>query len=170
MSIWLAAVLMVGTIQNDEDAKLNAFFDGYLKEWLTLRPLDAIRLGAYEYAGSPSVPSETEHAAVVELVKRTRRDLARRVNRDRLSAQGRIDYQILDRELERSLWEEENMRAFETDPRLYNSAIADAPYLLLAQCTLPIERKVQLCEQRIALIPRIVENAKRCLKNPPAVY
>jgi len=155
---------------NEEDAKLEGFFEGYLKEWLTLRPLDAIRLGAYEYAGSPSVPSETEHAAVVDLVKRTRRDLARRVNREQLSPQGRIDFQILDRELERLLWEEENMRAFETDPRLYNGAIADAPYLLLVQCTLPIERKVQLCEQRIALVPRIIENAKRCLKNPPAVF
>ena len=29
---------------------------------------------------------------------------------------------------------------------------------------------MQLCEQRIALVPRIVENAKRCLKNPPAVF
>jgi uncharacterized protein (DUF885 family) len=166
----LAGLFVIAVPANDEDAKLAAYFDSYLKEWLSLRPLDAIRLGAYEYAGEPSVPGDEEHAAYVELLKRTRRDLPRKVDQGKLSPSGRIDFQILDRDLERSIWVAENHRAFETDPRVYNEAIADAPYLLLTQCTLPIERRAQLCEQRIALVPRIVENAKRCLKNPPAVY
>ena len=170
MAIWLAAMVMLGSVQNDEDAKLNAFFDAYLNEWLTLRPLDAIRLGAYEFAGGPSVPSDTEHAAYVDLLKRTRRELPRKIDQNRLSPSGKIDIKILDRDLESSSWNAETFRTFETDPRLYNSAIADAPYLLLVQCTLPMERRIQLCEQRIALVPRIVENAKRCLKNPPAVF
>jgi uncharacterized protein (DUF885 family) len=170
MAIWLAAMVLVGQAPNAEDVKLNAFFDAYLTEWLKLRPLDAIRLGAYEFAGGPSVPSDTEHDAYVDLLKRTRRDLPRKVDRNKLSPSGRIDFKILDRDLESSIWNAETFRTFETDPRLYNSAIADAPYLLLVQCTLPMERRIQLCEQRIALVPRIVENAKRCLKNPPAVF
>jgi uncharacterized protein (DUF885 family) len=170
MAIWLAAMVLVGQAPNAEDVKLNAFFDAYLTEWLKLRPLDAIRLGAYEFAGGPSVPSDTEQDAYVDLLKRTRRDLPRKVDRNKLSPSGRIDFKILDRDLESSIWNAETFRTFETDPRLYNSAIADAPYLLLVQCTLPMERRIQLCEQRIALVPRIVENAKRCLKNPPAVF
>src|SRR5215210_7966972 len=118
MAIWLTAVLMVGTLQNDEDAKLNAFFDAYLKEWLTLRPLDAIRLGAYEFAGGPSIPSETEHAAFLDLVKRTRRDLPHKVDQDKLSPSAKIDFKILDRDLEGSIWSSETFRTFETDPRL----------------------------------------------------
>jgi uncharacterized protein (DUF885 family) len=168
MSMCLALILMTAS-QPDEDAKLNAFFDAYLTEWFTLRPVDAIRLGAWDFAGGPSAPSETEHAGYVDLLKRTKRNLASRIDQTKLSPSGRIDAKILDRDLERSIWIAENMKPFETDPRTYNEAIADAPYLLLTQCTLPMERRIQLCEQRIALAPRIVENAKRCLKNPPQV-
>src|SRR5687767_3470299 len=103
MSITLLVILMA-TAQPDEDAKLNAFFDAYLTEWLTLRPVDAIRLGAWEFAGGPSAPSETEHAAYVDLLKRTKRNLASRIDQTKLTPSGRIDAKILDRDLERSIW------------------------------------------------------------------
>jgi uncharacterized protein (DUF885 family) len=168
MTLFVALLVMTAS-QPDEDAKLAAFFDEYMKEWLTARPVDAIRLGAWDFAGSPSVPSDEEHAAFLELLKKTKRNLGR-IDQGKLSPSGRIDAKILDRDLERSIWLAENMKPHENDPRSWNEAIADAPYLLLTQCTLPMERRVQLCEQRINLVPRIVENAKRSIKNPPAVY
>jgi hypothetical protein len=85
----------------------------------------------------------------------------------KLSRAGQIDFEILQRDLERRLWLAENTRPFESDPRIYNSYINDSTYLILTQSTLPLETNVANCIARIRQIPRVIAAARENLRQPP---
>src|SRR6266436_649760 len=106
----------------------------------------------------------------MEQRRRTLDELPKAVDYQKLSRPGQIDFEILQHELTKSIWVEENTRPFEEDPRVYNEYINDSVYLLLAQSTLPKETNVANAIARMALIPKVVAAARENLHNPPQVH
>ena len=96
-------------------------------------------------------------------------DLPHKIDYKKLSRAGQIDYEIWTHDLEYSLWQYDNDRRFETDPRIYNDYISDSVYLLLVQSTVPKAEAVKSCVGRMAFIPRIVAAAREGLKDPARV-
>ncbi len=164
--------LSVATAENSlqpEDAKLLAFFKAYLEDEFKHRPVEATRLGDHRLDDRLDDISPEARAANVARNRQTLAELPKQVDYDKLSRGGRIDFEILKHHLTRSLWLADNTKPFEEDPRTYNDYITECTYLLLTQSTLPRERNVQNCIARMAHIPRVIETAKKTLKNPPAV-
>jgi uncharacterized protein (DUF885 family) len=153
-----------------EDAKLAKFFKFYLDEEAKLWPVQATRLGDHRYDSLMDDISAAARTASVERYRRELRELPKHVDYPKLSRAGQIDYEILRQHLTRSLWSMENTKPFEEDPRTYNEYIVESVYVLLTQSTLPKATNVQNCVARMAQIPRIVDTAKKTLKNPPQVF
>ncbi len=152
-----------------EDAKLAAFFKSYLDAELKARPLDATRAGDHRYDHLLDDVSKKARDANVERTRQTLAALPKQVEKSKLSRSGQIDYEILEHSLKYDLWQAENTRRFEQDPRVYNEYISESVFLLLTQSTLPKERNIDNAAKRMAFIPKVVAAAKESLKDPPRV-
>ncbi|MGE3308714.1 MAG: DUF885 domain-containing protein [Limisphaerales bacterium] len=149
------------------DLQLASFFRSYLDERFRLEPTLASQLGDHRWDALLENPTREARSAWISHTRRTLRDLPKAVDRNRLGPDGRIDFDILQHELETAIWLSENTRPFEEDPRVYNTYISDSVYLLLAQSTLPRETNVSNVIARMGQIPRVVATARATLRNPP---
>jgi uncharacterized protein (DUF885 family) len=155
---------------DSEDAKLTAFFRAYLDREFAAHPLAATRAGDHRFDHLLDDLSPQARARDKERIKATLADLPKRIDKAKLSRDGQIDFEILEHDLNYALWQIENARPFEQDPRVYNDYTTDSVFVLLTQSTLPKERNVENATKRMAFIPKIVAAAKEGLKDPPEVF
>lgn len=151
----------------DADAALAAYFKVYLDRRFELEPTVASLLGDHRFDDRLENPTPEARARWVDLARQTLRGLPKAVDAGRLSADGRIDLEILRHELESALWMASNTRPFEEDPRTYNAYISDSVYVLLAQSTLSRETNVANAISRMERIPEVIRTARATLRNPP---
>jgi uncharacterized protein (DUF885 family) len=170
VSSFLALSTMYSDERTDEDAKLTAFFQAYLEEEFRRRPLEATRLGDHRYDHLLDDLSAEARAANTGRNRTALAELPQKIEYQKLSRAGQIDFEIFKHHLTRSIWLAENTKPFEEDPRIYNDYLTESVYVLLTQSTLPRATNVQNCVARMALIPRVVETARKTLRNPPRVF
>ena len=155
--------------QPDEDARLAAFFQAYLDEAFRAEPLMATRLGDHRFDDKLDDLSPEARAANVERDRRALGELPGKVDHNRLSRGGQIDYEILSQHLTRAVWLAETFRPFEDDPRTYGDYLTESVYLLLTQSSLPRATNVRNALARMAEVPRVVETARKTIGRPPRV-
>ncbi len=176
MIVHVAVVLSVcwigarPALAQDADAKLVGFFKQHLEETFRQQPMEATQRGDHRFDSMLDDLSPGARTRWAEQARKTLAELPKQVDYQKLSRPAQIDFEILEHDLTRSLWLEENTHPFEEDPRVYNSYINDSVYLLLTQSTLPKETNVANGIARMALIPRVVAAARQSLKNPPQVH
>jgi uncharacterized protein (DUF885 family) len=153
-----------------EDAKLKAFFKEYLEKVYRQQPLDATRLGEHRFDDRLDDVSPKARSAWTERTRKALDELPKRVEYQKLTRSGQIDFEILKHNLVYTLWLAENTRPFETDPRVYNDYISDSVYLLLTQSTQPKATNVRNAAARMAHIPKIITAARQSLRNTPRVF
>jgi uncharacterized protein (DUF885 family) len=156
--------------EDGEDARLTTFFRKYLDEEFRHRPMEATRLGEHRFDHLLDDLSPKARAATTARTRKALAELPRQVDVKKLSPSARVDYQILEHHLKRSLWLDENTDPYTTDPTLYSDYVSDSIYLPLVQSTLPKEVVVKNCIARIAEVPRVLKAARASLRNPPRVY
>lgn len=169
MSLGLLSTGSSASRADDADAALAKYFHEYLETTFQLRPLDATQLGDHRFDDRLDDLSAPARAGWVAHARKTLEGLPQRVACDKLSPAGKIDYEVFQHELEKSLWQAANQHPFEEDPRVYNAYINDSVFLLLTQSTLPKERNIANCIARMKQIPRVVDAARANLRNPPRV-
>jgi uncharacterized protein (DUF885 family) len=153
----------------EEDARLTAFFKQYLEDTFRLRPMDATQLGDHRFDDKLDDLSPQARQRWLELVQKTLDDLPKQVDYQKLSPDGKIDYEVLRHQLAALIWRAENIRPYERDPRAYNDYINDSVYMLLTQSTLPAEKNISNSIARMKHIPQVVAAARQNLQEPPAV-
>jgi uncharacterized protein (DUF885 family) len=153
-----------------EDAKLTAFFKQYLEEEFRQRPTAATRLGDHRFDHLLDELSPAARESWKKRHQQARRDLEERIDVRKLSASGKIDFEIFKHYLDMIIWLGENTKPFEEDPRTYNEYISDSVYSLLVQSTLPKATNIKNGAARMAQIPKVVAAAKESLRNPPKVF
>ncbi len=177
MWIGVACGLVVGLLAagpaagagGTEDARLGAFFQAYLDAAFEAEPLWATRLGDHRFDDRLDDLSAAARAARAGLDRKTLDELPRSVDPNRLTREGRIDFEILTHHLVRALWLDEHFKPFEDDPRVYGDYLSESVYLLFAQSTLPKAVNLKNALARMTLVPRVVGVARATLKNPPRV-
>src|SRR5258708_6258436 len=100
-----------------EDAKLATFFRGYLEQLFRMEPMAATRLGDHRFDGLLDDLSIEARAANIERDRKSLAELGKKVDYDKLSRSGQIDFEILRNALTRSVWLAETFTPFEDDPR-----------------------------------------------------
>ena len=153
-----------------QDAALDAFFREHLEAGFRLRPTSATALGDHRFDDQLDDVSPAARARWEQRTRDALEALPRRVEFQKLSPAGRIDYGILEHSLRRSLWLAENFDPFVTDPRSYGGLISGAVFSLLTQSTLPRETNVAHAIARIGQVANVVTAARASLVNPPRVY
>src|SRR5262249_52351079 len=104
-----------------------------------------------------------------ECVKEYRRKLEK-IDSTKLDLSTRVDYRILEDKINARLLELEQLRPFENNPSIYCESLS---HTLLRQALFdyaPAEERLADIIAKEEKIPRLCENAKRNLKNPPPVF
>jgi len=167
----LLVILMLTTpALADEDAKLAAFFKDYLEEYMKNAPVEASRLGDHRYDDRIEDLSPKARAANIQRQKDALERLPKEVAFEKLSGDGKIDFQILRDSLTKNIWLAENTRPFEEDPRVWNEYTTDSVFLILTQSTVKKSRAVRDAASRIGYIPSTLRSAKESLSSPPKVF
>ena len=155
--------------EGGDDAPLNVLFDDYLEELFEDQPMAATRLGDHRFDDRLDDLSAEARAGWLDRDRRFRAALDD-LDADRLSRDGRVDFEILRQYLDREIWLAEEFDPFVDDPRTYVGYTTESVYLLLTQSSLPIETNLANAVARMAQIPRVVEVAKGTIGNPPKVH
>jgi uncharacterized protein (DUF885 family) len=173
LCVWvvcLHAALAAVAFGQEADARLESFFKEYLTDYFRLRPVEATQLGDHRFDAQLEDLTAESRTRWLEQTRKALADLPVKVDYQKLSRAGQLDFDILRHSLEADIWLTENTHPFEEDPRVYNGYTSDSIYLLLTQSTLPLETNVANCISRMAQIPKVVAAARRNLKNPPRVH
>lgn len=155
--------------QMTEDEKLAASFKAFLDGEFRHRPLEATRAGDHRFDDRLDDISSEARARSKARLQKVYDELPKWIAFDKLSRDGQIDFEIWRQYLQRELWLMNNTDPFANDPRVYNDFITESVYSLLTQSTEPKPVNIKNAAARIAQVPRIVDEAKRSLKNPPRV-
>ncbi|MEZ6142687.1 MAG: DUF885 domain-containing protein [Zavarzinella sp.] len=155
---------------NDEDAKLQQVFQDYLNAQMKASPVEASQLGARDYDGLMDDLSAAARQANIDRQQKMYDQLPKLVAYDKLSENGKVDFEIFRDHLAKLLWLAKHSDPFANDPRVWNSYATDSVFLILTQSTAPKAQQVRAAASRIAGIPKVLAEAKKAVKNPPKVY
>lgn len=161
------SILLLAVNLARAETTLQAYFQSYLDARFRLEPMAATQLGDHRFDHLLENPTRTERQRWLDLARHTLRDLPKQVDRQRLTDDERIDYEIFRHDLETTLWLADNTRPFEEDPRVYNTYLADSVYALLTQSPLPAETNLANAIARLRFLPAIVATAMAELRRPP---
>lgn len=163
----IACGLLAGAdAPNAEDAKLAEHFKTYLDKVLKAEPLNATRLGDRRFDDDLDDISKAARAAGVARDKQMLAEIPKKIDRAKLSANGKVDYDIWVTALDRGIWLSENFDPFIDDPRVYGDYLTDSVYLILTQSTLSKATNLRNVLGRMEKIPAITRVARETIGNP----
>ena len=142
----------------------------YIEARLRTYPEEATELGDHRFDGELSDYSKEARAKDLVLQKTFARRLIALENTDRLTGPNRVDFRILKENIEGEVFAHEELKNADWNPLTYNQSLANAVYLLVAREFAPSEERLPSICKRMEAIPRVIEDAKANLKNPPQIY
>lgn len=152
----------------DENMKFSILTDAFLEDFFRSSPVHATSIGAHQY---DHLLDDYSPDAVQEKLEMFRSYLEkfRQLNPQRLNQINRIDREIVINEIESSIFWLEKQRPYIKSPLMYNFLIGGAVNSLITRDFAPWEERLGNLHSRLKQIPRLVEQAKQNLDNPPAV-
>jgi len=140
-----------------------------LDDYLRFNPETATGLGDHRFDGALTDYSPAGLQAQVDAMKHHLAVLAG-INASQLTGPNRVDYQILQLNLEAQIFGVTELKSQFWDPLSYNTSLANSIYLLTARDFAPAEVRLKSAAQRLAAIPAVIAQAEANLVNPPEIY
>ncbi len=153
----------------EDDARVVTQFEAWLADQCVRHPAFATSLGNHDHDHQLDDLSPEARARDLENDRSVLAELEKSFDKQRLSRNAQIDLEIWKHFLEYRVWQATHTDDFANDPRVYLIYASDSVFTLLTQSTLPKHRNVENAARRIAEIPKIVEAAKRSIKNPSKI-
>jgi len=152
----------------DENMKFSFLTDAFLEDSFHSSPVHATYVGAHQY---DHLLDDYSPAAVQEKLEMFRGylDKFRRVNAKRLNQTNRVDLEILINEINSSIFRFEEQKPHIKSPLMYNYLIGGAINSLITRDFAPWEERLGNLLSRLKQVPKLVEQAKQNLDNPPEV-
>lgn len=149
------------------DAKFESLANAYIEKVLEMNPEFATLLGEHRF---DTRLNDRSKAGIDQQTEVNKEYLAKLADIDpkRLSPTNAIDYDIMKLNLERAVFEAEELREHEWNPLYYN--MGGAIYSLIARDFAPLEQRLASVAARIEAIPVALGVAKLQLTNPPKVF
>lgn len=171
---WAAVVLVVvaageGRGATAADAAFEKLASECIEDLLRSRPEMATQLGDHRFDDRLT---DYSAAARAERERALRAQLAalERIEVGELTGANRADADILRLELGSMLYMLTEEKPHEWNPLSYNDTLATSIYLLTAREFAPAEERLRAAMKRLNEIPRVVEQIKVTLRNPPRIH
>ena len=163
----LSVLLLSCSLPQNEDLRFEAFAREYLDKLLEKNPELATSLGEHRYDDRLSDYTQAGIQAQVQFQRQSIERLGQ-IEVSKLSAVNRIDFGILQSQIQSTLFQLENLREQEWNPLFYK--VGDSIYGLTAREFAPLKDRLKSVKARLKAIPAVLEAARMNLKNPPRVH
>jgi uncharacterized protein (DUF885 family) len=149
--------------------KGEAAFAGYTNHFLeTLWKLDpdrATQTGYHQYDSLLLVPTEAQRQKMISFAK-VETDSLLHYDPNTLSDNNKIDYQLIQSELQEIQWNLQTLKAWEWNPNTYN-VVSTFAYILNEHYA-PLDKRLRNFYEKMNNIPAYYKEAQKQIKNPVA--
>lgn len=172
---WYSCLLLVVTLgwgpcaKGGDDELLAKRFQEWLDDQCQRHPSFSTQMGNHAHDHELDDLSVEARAADLANDKQVLASLRKEFGSAQLSKDGKIDLEIWMHTLENRIWQTEQLDDFANDPRIYLTYASDSVFTTLTQTTLAKHRVIENAAKRIAEIPKVIDAAKKSLKNPPKI-
>lgn len=169
-SLALALSLMViasnARATSSDDAFVKLAKD-YIEGYLAARPESATALGDHRFDDRLTDYSAEARAKRLAVAKQIRTQVKVFGDGSKLTGANRVDARILKDNIDKEIFELEELKEPDWNPLVYTESLANSLYLLEARDFDTPEKRIANLQKRLEAIPGIIEQAKRNLQHPP---
>jgi uncharacterized protein (DUF885 family) len=164
-----AALLTLLACNNpkNSDAEFETLANHYIEVFLKINPEWATQLGDHRYDHELYNFSPTAMRAEAKTASDYLDSLAA-IDPAKLNPTNQIDYEILKSQLQYTVFSIDTLREQDWNPQVYN--IGQGIYGLIARDFAPMKERLTSVNARLKALPKVLEQAKQNLKNPPKVH
>jgi Bacterial protein of unknown function (DUF885) len=148
-----------------DDVAFNGYEDHFLGEFWKLNPDWGTSIGYHKYDSLLLIPSKQNRDKLLNFTK-VQLDSLGRYNPATFLETNKMDYGIMQNQMQYIQWQIEQQKSFEWDPSSYN-VIATFAYILNEHYA-PLAKRLTSFYQKMAFIPAYYKEAEKQLKNPVA--
>ena len=156
--------------KNGEDGKFQKTLENYLNEHWKFYPTAATLAGFHGYDNKLEDFSEKNLDKRVEVLDTYNKEFAAEIDRNQLSTEFLIDYEMMLDALELEILKNENLLPWEYNPIFYNEIIINCIGSLFAKEFAPLDTRAKNAVERLKDLPKFLKQAKENLKTPPQLY
>jgi uncharacterized protein (DUF885 family) len=155
--------------RNNEDEKFDALVDRIIYEHFRFYPARATNAGIHDF---DSAVRPTSASAVTEYLTELKRNTLRlgMVNAEKLTPERRFDKTLLLSRLQGQALDLETVARWRNHPGYYTGIVSYSVHALLKRDFAPLASRVASLNARLAEVPRIFEDARANLDNPPSIF
>ncbi len=152
-----------------QDKKVNELAERIMEWYFRVNPFIATMLGRHEY--DAKVPDFSKDALKTQLQKVQKfLEELERMGTEGLSSDGRVDYQLLENLLKKNRRSLEVLKTYEKNPGMVPGMIMSTTYLMLTREYAPLISRMKNIMKRLKHVPRLLEQQRALIKDPPAVF
>ncbi len=167
----LLPVLPLATTQaNPQDDKFQVIAKDYIEGYLASHPEEATELGDHRFDDQLTDYSPETSVRLLARDKQVRGALMQFDDVAKLTGPNQIDVRILRENVEKSIFELEELKVNDWNPLVYNQSLANSLYLLVARDFDSPEKRIASLRARMQGIPHVIDQARENLKHPPRIY
>ena len=164
-----ASAARASEMNRQTDARVTQVGDAYLRGHYAFNPSEATAAGLHELDSKLEERSPEAIAAESRRLKGALAELAH-IPEWRLSSESRYDFLVLQSHARARLLELEEIRMWRRDPSLYVRLASSSIDNILKRAYAPVEQRLPAVLARERQIPRLLEEARANLDNPPRIY
>jgi uncharacterized protein (DUF885 family) len=153
----------VGPIGGKDDGAFTIYENSFLDGLWKLNPDWATSVGYHKYDSLLFVPDDKHRDKIVTYAK-VQLDSLSRFDPNTLNEANKIDYHLMQNQMESIEWSYQSLRAFEWDPSQYN-VIGTFAYILNEHYE-PLAKRLRNFYEKMANIPAYYKEAEKQIKNP----
>lgn len=167
--LWLALALVSAGWAQSADATFEGVAKRFIEDYLKANPESATQLGDHRYDDRLTDYSPAGISAQLTMYRKCRDELAR-IDGARLTGPNRVDAQLLKLQVEALIFTLSEEAPHTWNPLSYNESLANSVYAFVAREFAPPEQRARSAIARLNAIPRVLEQIKVNLGNPPKVH
>jgi uncharacterized protein (DUF885 family) len=162
-------ILPMSIFASSEDDKFQQLASAYIEAELAANPEEATELGDHRF---DDVLTDYSHATRDRILAAQRQFQieANSIDPTKLSEVNNVDLRILKDEIEKHIFELEELKDADWNPLVYMQSLANSLYLLVARDFDTPEKRIPNLRQRMLAIPHIIDQARENLQHPPKVH
>jgi uncharacterized protein (DUF885 family) len=153
----------VGPLLGKDDAAFTIYENSFLEGLWKLNPDWATTAGYHKYDSLLIIPNDQSRDKMVNFAK-VQIDSLSRFDVTTLTDANKIDYHLMQNQMEESEWKFQQLKSYQWDPTFYN-VIGTFAYILNEHYA-PLAKRLRNFYQKMANIPGYYKEAEKQIKNP----
>jgi uncharacterized protein (DUF885 family) len=164
------AIFPVTVPANSTDEQFEKIAREYVEGTLASHPESATELGDHRFDDQVTDYSHTTRDRQLARAKEFREALKAFADVSRLTGPNEVDVRILRENIDKEIFELEELKEADWNPLVYNQSLANGLYLIVARDFDSPQNRIPNLRKRMEAIPHVIEQAKENLRHPPRIH